>query len=160
MIGLPLRQEDFQELRLLFQDPRVMRYLGGPKNDDFCHSQLRGQLRQWKANGFGIWVFRERAGNGFVGICAFFQARYLGVREISFGYMLMPQYWHRGLATEMARAVLGIAFGQYRVSSVIADIHHHNCASRRVAIRLGFHFEANATLSSQPSTLYRATRYS
>jgi RimJ/RimL family protein N-acetyltransferase len=74
--------------------------------------------------------------------------------------MLMAPFWHQGLAAEMARAVLGIALGQYRIKSVIAEIHHHNSASRRVAIRLGFHFETNATLSSQASMLYRATRYS
>jgi RimJ/RimL family protein N-acetyltransferase len=119
-------------------------------------------LAHWKINGFGIWVFRERAGDRFVGVCGFMRIRYLGAREISFGYVLMATFWHQGLATEMARAVLGIAFGQYRIGSILADIHHHNSASRRVAIRLGFHFETNATLSSQssmPSMLYRATGY-
>jgi len=135
-----------------------MRYLGGPRDDNFCYLQLTNQLRGWKANGFGPWVFRERARSRMVGICAFFPMLYLGVLEISFGYMLMPRYWHRGLATEMARAVLGVAFGQYRIASVIADVPHHNLASRRLAIRLGFHFERNGTLSSHPHMLYRATR--
>jgi ribosomal-protein-alanine N-acetyltransferase len=137
-----------------------MRYLGGPRNDDFCRGWLRVHLDHWKINGFGMWVFRERVGNRFVGICGFVRIRYLGARELSFGYMLMTPFWHQGLATEMARAVLRIAFGQYRIKSVLAEIHHHNSASRRVAVRLRFHFETNATLSSQPSTLYRATRYS
>jgi len=60
----------------------------------------------------------------------------------------------------MARAVLRIAFEQYRIGSAIADIHHRNLASRRLAIRLGFRFETNASLSSQPTMLYRATHYS
>lgn len=160
LVGLPLRPEDLQAARLLFQDSQVMRYLGGPQDDSFCHNWLKGCLRHWKANGFGVWVFRERAGNAFVGICAFWRVRYLGAPEISFGYMLMPQYWHQGLATEMARAVLKIAFEQYRIGSAIADIHQHNLPSRRLAIRLGFQFEANALLSSRPAILYRATYYS
>jgi len=160
LIGLPLRPDDFQEFKLLYQDPLAMGYLGGPRDETFCYLQLTNQLRGWKANGCGTWVFRERVGSRFVGICGLFAMRYLGVREISFGYMLMPKYWHRGLATEMARAVLGVAFGQYRIASVIADIPHHNWASRRLAVRLGFHYERNGTLHSHPHVLYRATRYS
>jgi RimJ/RimL family protein N-acetyltransferase len=160
MIGLPLSPEDFEQFKLLYQDPLVMRYLGGPGDDTLCRRQLTGQFLHSKVYGFGTWVFRERVGNRFVGICGFLVIRYLSRREISFGYMLMPEYWHQGRATEMARAVLGIAFGQCRIGSVIADIHHHNAASRRVAMRLGFRFETNAKLFSHPAMLYRATRYS
>jgi [ribosomal protein S5]-alanine N-acetyltransferase len=135
-----------------------MQYLGGSRDDSFCRHLLGLHILHSRVFGFGTWVFRERFGDCFVGICALFWIRCLGVREISFGYMVMPEYWHRGLATEMGRAVLGVGFGQCRIKSVIADIHHHNSASRRVAVRLGFRFEANAFLSSQPVMLYRATR--
>jgi [ribosomal protein S5]-alanine N-acetyltransferase len=160
LVGVPLRRDDFQEFKLLYQDPLAMRYLGGPRDETFCYLQLTNQLRGWKANGFGTWVFRERVERRFVGICGFFPMRYLGVREIGFGYMLIPQFWHRGLGTEIARVVLGVAFGQDRIASVIADIPHHNSASRRLAIRLGFHFERNGNLFSHPHMLYRATRCS
>jgi ribosomal-protein-alanine N-acetyltransferase len=162
LIGLPPRPEDFRDFQLLYQNPLVMRYLGGSRDDSFCRRLLSVHILHSKVYGFGIWVFREKIGGRFVGICALFWIRYLGVPEISFGYMLMPQYWHQGLAIEMGRAVLGIGFGQYRMRSVIADIHHHNSASRRVAARLGFLFEANATMASQsqPAMLYRATRHS
>lgn len=95
-----------------------------------------------------------------VGICGFYPVRYLGAAETSFGYMLVPQHWRRGLATEMGRAVLKVAFGQCRIKSMIADIPQHNSASRRVAIRLGFRFETNAFLYSNPAMLYRASCHS
>ena len=63
-----------------------------------------------------------------------------------------------GLATEMARAVLRIVFEQHRLGNVMANIHPRNTGSRRVAARVGFHYEGNMTWDSKPQMRYRIER--
>lgn len=103
-----------------------------------------------------MWVFRDAADNSFVGTCGFFRARQSGMDEMTaFGYLLRPQFWHTGLATEMARAVVRVDRARHNLDHVTALIHPRNTRSRRVAARVGFHFERNITWGSEPNMLYR-----
>ena len=137
-----------------------MEYIGGVRDENFARRWLRWQLGQLRVDGFGTWVFRNAADSSLVGICGFYRARQLGIDEmIALGYMLGPQYWHMGLATEMARAVMRIDLAQYNLDIVVALIHPRNTRSLRVASRLGFQFERNITWGAEPNTLYRLKTY-
>ena len=133
-----------------------MEYIGGVRDESFARRWLHWQLAQWRADGFGTWVFREIADSSFVGICGFFRARQLGIDEMTaFGYLLRPQFWHRGLAIEMARAVARVDRAWHNLDYVTALIHPRNTRSRRVATRVGFLFERNVTWGSEPNMLFR-----
>lgn len=54
------------------------------------------------------------------------------------GFILHPDYWRRGLATEALRAVLERAFEVHRLASVEADVDPRNAASLKLLARLGF----------------------
>jgi RimJ/RimL family protein N-acetyltransferase len=156
LAALPLRPENFQEILLLFQDPQVTEYIGGVRDENFARRWLRWQLAQWRVDGFGTWVFRDPADNSFVGTCRFHRARQLGIDEMTaFGYLLRPQFWHMGLATEMARGTIRIDLARHSLGNVAALIHPRNTRSKRVATRLGFHFERSITWGSEPNMLYR-----
>ena len=53
------------------------------------------------------------------------------------GYIFKKQYWHKGYATECARALVKYAFDKLNLSEVIFEIRPENTASRNVAKRLG-----------------------
>ncbi len=59
------------------------------------------------------------------------------------GYVLHPDFQGRGLATEGARHMLGIAFDRLRLHRVIARIDPRNQASAGVLRRLGMRHEAH-----------------
>jgi len=111
-------------------------------------------LHLWRVNGFGLWIFRDVVDGTFVGRCGLRQVEIGTDNEVELGYVMMRRYWHRGFATEMAKAVLQMAFAP-RPDNIIALIHPHNAPSRRVAERAGFHFERNITWKSGPAMLYR-----
>lgn len=54
------------------------------------------------------------------------------------GYWLAPPFWGRGLATEAARAVIDLAFGDDAVREVHASARVTNVASRHVLEKCGF----------------------
>ena len=59
------------------------------------------------------------------------------------GYVLHPDFQGRGLATEGARHMLGIAFDKLRLHRVIARIDARNPASAGVLRKLGMRHEAH-----------------
>lgn len=64
-----------------------------------------------------------------------------GIRvEAELGYWLAEPFWHSGIMTEAARAVLEHARRDLGIRRVWADYYEGNDASRRVMERLGFHF--------------------
>lgn len=54
------------------------------------------------------------------------------------GYILHPDYWGRGLATEAVSAVIGRIFARHDLAALRADVDPRNAASIRLLQRLGF----------------------
>ena len=60
--------------------------------------------------------------------------------EAELGYWLAEPYWHQGIMTEAAAAVVAHARRDLGMRRVWADYYEGNDASRQVMERLGFHF--------------------
>ena len=54
------------------------------------------------------------------------------------GYILHPDHWGCGYATEALRAVIPLVFGRHEVEAIKADIDPRNQASIRLLEKLGF----------------------
>lgn len=57
------------------------------------------------------------------------------------GYMIAPEYWGNGYATEAAELLCGYAFEERRLNKVYADVYATNPASARVLEKIGFEQE-------------------
>lgn len=55
-----------------------------------------------------------------------------------FGFILHPDVWGQGVATEAATAFLRYAFGTHPVDAITADVDPRNAASLKLLQRLGF----------------------
>jgi RimJ/RimL family protein N-acetyltransferase len=64
-------------------------------------------------------------------------------RQGEIGYVFHPDYGGRGYATEAARVLLGLGFGDYGLHRIIGRIDARNTASARVLERLGMRREAH-----------------
>ena len=58
-------------------------------------------------------------------------------------WMLHPAVRGRGYATEAARALVGFAFAELRLTRIVATTEHANAASQAVMRRLGMRLERN-----------------
>ena len=62
-----LREEDFDVLSRMHQDPKVMATMGGVRSDEKTREYLRENLDHLDRHGYGLRMFRDRAHGGFVG---------------------------------------------------------------------------------------------
>ena len=67
-----------------------------------------------------------------------------GTDRLSLGFVLTPEYWNKGLATEAARAVVEVGFGLTSAIEILASASIENPASRRVLEKCGFEFVSTA----------------
>lgn len=62
-------------------------------------------------------------------------------RRGEIGYVLHPDFWSKGLATEAARILLRFGFGELQLRRISATCHPDNHASARVLEKAGLVFE-------------------
>lgn len=130
----PFGPPDLALLEELHRDPEVGRYMGGVWPD----AQIREALDRFIADqalfGHAKWAAHLHDGT-FVGRAGISVWEPTG--ELELGYVLKPEYWGQGLATEAARAVADWAFANTDVDHIIAFTDPRNFGSQRVLERIG-----------------------
>lgn len=132
----PLTRDDYPWLFALYADPEVMRYIGhGPRSEQESRRNLDWLVAHGERLSFGYWVLRERKSGDRVG-GAVLMVRREGA-PVELGFMLARPAWGRGLATEVARALVAHAFGELRLPELQAFTAVENSASGAVLRKAG-----------------------
>lgn len=108
-----------------------------------------------KYSDFAI-IFKETGKMiGTVGFTSFDEKS--SVAEV--GYVISPEYWHRGIATEALGAILSISFFDLGVQRVEAKYMPENIYSRKVMEKCGMTYEGTARRKMLVKGLYRDIAY-
>jgi RimJ/RimL family protein N-acetyltransferase len=150
--------DDFSLFCQLLQNPQVAATLGGVRSDEEVREFLAIHLEHWNRHGFGRWMWYSKADGRFVGRAGLYTQNVDDKDEVEVGYALMPEFWGQGLATEMARASVNVAFEQLGLADSISLTMPTNHASRRVMEKCGFTFERDLVWKNVPHVLYRLKR--
>lgn len=155
--GRELRLEDYSFLRRLHSDPLAMSELGGTRDESKTKENLEWNLNQWSSHGFGLWIFSTKGNGLLIGLVGIRKIEFLGKFEPDLAFMLLPEFWNLGFASEASQAVISVAFQKFHVSSIIAKTRTSNFASQRVIQKLGFTFEREVVDFGYPHFQYRIT---
>ena len=130
--------EDSDDLYRLNSDPRVMRYIGdGKTTDRKRHAEIMGRVLRYPRlyPDLGFWYTTRRDTGAFIG---WFTLKYCGRSpEIETGYMLLPEVWGQGFATEGATAMVRYGFDDLGLHRIIGVTHPDNKASQKVLQKAG-----------------------
>lgn len=124
----------------LWADPRVTRYLGGPREREWLRSVFEETARDPYAERYDLWPLIEAESGELVGHCGLLDKEVEGRAEIELTYVLASPAWGRGYATEIGRALKRYAFEEMGGERLIALIEPGNTASERVAVKVGMQF--------------------
>ncbi len=148
----------------MHRNPKVMETLApaGAPNDGLLSDEetrqfLRRHLDHWDRHGYGLWLFRDKADGQFVGRAGLHSTNAGGKEEVELAYALMPEYWGRGLATEMAQGIMTVAFERLHMTEVVCFTLTTNRASQRVMEKAGFEYERDIVHAGLPHVFYRLT---
>ncbi|MCC7180639.1 MAG: GNAT family N-acetyltransferase [Acidobacteria bacterium] len=129
--------DDRDWLRDLYADPEVTRYLGGVKSVAEVNAMLETRILQYyeKHPGLGIWMTVENTTGTRVGFHLLNHIQ--GETIIQVGYTLAREAWGRGLAAEMAKAILHYGFADLGLPRIAGMTSMGNVASQRVLGKIG-----------------------
>ena len=132
-----LTQGDYPALCRILQDERVMYAYEGAFSDAEVQEWLDRQLARYKKWGFGLWAAVLKETGEVIGQCGLTMQLWKEREVLEIGYLFRRDCWHRGYATEAARACKAYAFEKLEAEEVCSIIRDINEASKRVAIRNG-----------------------
>jgi RimJ/RimL family protein N-acetyltransferase len=149
---------DLDALAAMVGDEDQMRFYPRARTRDEAAAWIRRNLALYKDCGFGFWLLASRATSAFLGYCGIRPLVLGGVSEIEIGWHTRKTSWNQGIATEAAMAARDLAFGRFRVPRLVALVHPEHTASRRVAEKIGMHYERTTTVENDPLVVYAVAR--
>lgn len=134
-------RDDLPALLKLRTNPEVMRYIGNG------NIQTQNQVEEFLTLAIG---YQERYGidfcsvfekntNQFIGQAGLFHLGFDETqKEFEIAYRLLPEYWGKGYATELVKALVDWGFTHLEVTKIVAVTHPDNIASQQVLKKTGF----------------------
>lgn len=133
------KESDLPAFAALNADPRVMEHfptlLARAESDE----RAAKIIDHFNRHGFGLWAVEVAGGPDFIGFVGLnvptYQAHFTPCVEI--GWRLAYDHWHKGYATEGARAAVAFAFDELQLDEIVSMTVPANRRSRAVMERLG-----------------------
>jgi ribosomal-protein-alanine N-acetyltransferase len=158
LIVRKLLPTDAGDLLEALGDPDTMRYFPHPFSYDEVLGWIDRARRSYAQWGFGLWALILKDSGELIGDCGLTQQKVEGEQLVEIGYHLKKAHWHRGLATEAARACTRYAFESLDVDFIIALVRPENVPSAAVVKRLGMRVWKSVHYKGLPHLVYRVDR--
>ena len=129
--------DDLDLYARLSANPHVMRYVGGVKTRAQSEESFKTRVLEYYEQfpGLGIWATTMRSGGECIGLHLLNNIQ--GETHIQVGYLLFPEYWRRGFATEMCVRLLRYGFAERELPVICAITNLPNVESQRVLLKSG-----------------------
>ena len=151
----PLTTADLDEVVEMHAMPEVVRTMG-PYDRPAALARLERNEHEWAERGHGLVAIHERASGRFVGRSGL--KYWPQFEETEVGWVLRPDVWGQGFATEAGRACIDWGFRALEVPYLTAMIVPDNERSIGVATRLGMDPIRSDMLMDLPVVVYAIKR--
>lgn len=134
-----MTQNDFESLCRILQDEETMYAYNGAFNNEEVQQWLNRQLARYQKykHKFGLWAVVYKETGDMIGQCGLTMQPWKDREVLEIGYLFRRDCWHKGFATEAAKACKEYAFTVLHADEVCSIIRDINLPSQHVALRNG-----------------------
>ena len=152
LILRPFKDDDVDDYFGVLDSPEVRRWLHIPESLDRSDAwqQMAWFVGQWELRGTGHWALEEKKSGQFVGRAGLHRPERHDWPGVEVGWVLHPDYWGKGYATEAGAVAVRYGFEELQVDKLFSCILPENHRSQAVAKRLGFEFLEERVLAFFP----------
>jgi ribosomal-protein-alanine N-acetyltransferase len=149
---------DLDAIHAIWTHPEVRRYLW---DDEIIPRELAASViaqsqAQFRDEGHGLWVARPRDGEEILAFCGFWYFHEPPQLELLYG--VAAEHWGRGLASELAAAMLRHGFERLGFERIVGSTDTPNAASVRVMERAGMSFDERRLAVGKDTVFFFALR--
>ncbi|MBD5778230.1 GNAT family N-acetyltransferase [Pelagicoccus sp. NFK12] len=150
------KPDDVEGALSFLGNSEVMRFsLSGPYDRKKCQEFVDWCLGRYELKGYGLFAVTLKETKKIIGYCGFYDQKIDGCDEVELGYRLHPEFWNKGLGTEVALSIQNYGFHELGFPRLISIIESENKASIRVAKKNGMNHEKDSMFKDQvPVEIY------
>jgi len=151
----PLTPADTEPLHALWTAPGVRQYLWDGEVIPFERSSevVAESMRLFETVGYGLWAVRLHSGAELVAFGGYWLFHEPPRLELLYG--VAEPHWGRGLASEVASALITFGLTRCGFREVLASTDAPNVASIRVLEKLGFQLERRAMAEGRDTLFFK-----
>ena len=144
---LVLREHSMEDASTLFKmrtNEEVMHFIDRerPKTIEDIESFIISFNEGFKQGQHIAWIISLKENpDQMIGSVGYWRTNLANYRA-EIGYMLHPDYWRKGIVSEVLQATIDFGFEQMKLHSIQANINPGNNASRQILLKHGFVKEA------------------
>lgn len=135
-----LQEKHFKDFLILDMDPDVMKFIRKPSTDETSARIAFNRYIDYSMNtpGFGGFAVYEKDTEAFVGLGVLIHIE-LKVENEKFevGYRLGKNFWGKGYATEIAKALIEYGFKDMNLTEIYGTTHPEHKVSQKTLIKAG-----------------------
>ncbi|RLL48335.1 N-acetyltransferase [Oceanobacillus piezotolerans] len=149
-----LQNSDYAEVKSLYVNSEVRKYLGGIRHDDEMEAVFSEMLYADEDSFY--WIVREKHTGDFIGLVSI-DPHHDGIcHEIS--YQLLPNWWGKGYATEVVQFIIHYVLYELNHFKVVAETQTANIYSCKLLERVGMKLERTVIRFGAEQAIYAKTR--
>ena len=149
------KPDDLEKYIALNQNERVMKHISARTRAD-VEAKFDAALADYAAGlGLSRWGMFDPVDDGFMGVCMLKKSSN-DPDKLELGYIFDEPYWGRGLATEMAAALVKYGFETMNVPEICACTNDENIASQNVLVKAGLKREGTIFWHEKDIPFFRA----
>lgn len=149
---------DFEAVRKIHSDPRVMAVYGGVFDEAKTREWIQRNIDRYARDGVGFFAITLKDTGELIGCGGIVMQQTDQGVEPEIGYQMRYDQWGKGYASEMALGCMQYAFETMKVDHIISLIRPDNAASRRVAEKNGLKVDREYDWNGQLHLVYRKER--
>lgn len=138
----------------LVNTPKWIKFIGDrnikSREDAFGYLE-NGPFKSYAENGFGLWLVELKASKIPIGMCGLLKRETL--QNVDIGFALVPEFFNKGYAHEIASATLDYAKNGLNLKDIIAITNPKNKASIKLLDKIGLSFQKSITSETKENLL-------
>jgi ribosomal-protein-alanine N-acetyltransferase len=142
LILRPFTWADLEDLYCQLSDEEVMSYYPAPLSREESKQWLKGILRDYESEGFGMLAVHLKGNGEYVGQVGVMRRLVKGSQHHFLSYLIQRKFWKQGYAAEAVNRILDYGFQTLGIKRIEALVKPGNIPSIRLAERLGMHRES------------------
>lgn len=142
-----LREFEIEDYKAVFEfgsNKKVARYTGDKALESYDEAKTiinKIYLVDYKKYGYGRWAIVYKPENKIIGFAGL---KYLkSISETDIGFRFLPEYWRKGIATEVATKIMDYGFNSLNLNRIIGIAHPDNIGSCKVLMKIGMELFKN-----------------
>ncbi len=154
----PLAEHDLDALQKLWTDSQVRRYLWDDEAISLRHTDeiIRKSRTLFASHGYGLWGAFPASGGPLTGFGGFWHFHQPPQLELIYG--IQSGQWGRGLASELAGALIRYGFDELGFGRIQASTDPPNRASWRVMEKVGMSFQERKAIAGKDTVFYSISK--